>query len=378
MKINCPEHGVEFEALDGCRQCIEEAKVNSEENIAERVAEVANRTSERLQAQIVKVQYYSETTRELSSRAYTYYSEDLLKVGDIVILPVKDTQGKAKVTEIDVLESEIEAFKDKVKTIPAGSVLGYTEEIKLPVGGLAEAAQVAGAGVTVVDIVPEEEITILSPDMEGTAVVMVDAGKAPSFAKHLEAARRVLEIAKSCEIRTEADAKAVNDDLNVMAELEKGVDAERKTFTVPLNGYLSSINGEYKLITDPLTEAKQIYRKLLTAYKVEQKRKSDEAEKLNLDAVDLARRQAEANNGEFTVETKPVPIPYAPKLTRTDQGKSGLVDHWVYEIIDIDQLSREFMVPDDAMLSSIATKQHDKKPVKGVRFYNEPKLRVSK
>jgi len=73
--------------------------------------------------QIVKVQYYSETTEELSPREYTYYSADPLKVGDIVIVPVRDTTGKAKVSAIDVTESEIAAFRDKVKTIPAGAAI---------------------------------------------------------------------------------------------------------------------------------------------------------------------------------------------------------------------------------------------------------------
>lgn len=213
---------------------------------------------------------------------------------------------------------------------------------------------------------------------EPTAVIKVDPGTAPSFVKHLESAQRIVAIAASREIITEADAKAANDDLNVMAELRKAVDEERKSFTVPLNDHLAAINGAYKLITGPLMEADQITRRLLTDYKVEQQRKADEAKKLNQDAIDLARRQAEANNGEFTVETKPVPVPFAPKLTRTDQGKSGLVDHWKFRVVDLEKLPREYMVPDEAMLNSIAQKQHDKKQVPGVEFYNEPGLRVTR
>jgi len=225
---------------------------------------------------------------------------------------------------------------------------------------------------------PGEEITILPQEMASTAIVMVNPDKAPSFAKHLEATNRILEIATVREILTETDAKAANDDLNVMAELRQAVDIERKTFTVPLNNYLASINGAYKLITDPLTEAEQITRKLLTAYKVEQERKAEEAVKLNQEALELARRQAEANNGEFTVDITPVPVPFAPKLTRTDQGKSGLIDVWKYEIVNIDAIPREYMMPDDAILKAIAKKHHDQKVINGVRFYNEPSLRVSR
>ena len=223
-----------------------------------------------------------------------------------------------------------------------------------------------------------EEITGGQIKVAGTAIVRVDPGAAPSFANHLEAAKRIVEIAASREILTEADAKAANDDLNVMSELRKAVDEERKSFTVPLNEHLAAINGAYKLITGPLAEADQITRMLLTAYKVEQQRKAAEAEKLNQDALDLARRQAEAHGGEFTVETKPVPIPFAPKLTRTDQGKSGLVDDWKFRIVDLEKLPREYMVPDEDMLNFLAKKQHDKKQVPGVEFYNEPSLRVTR
>ncbi len=368
-KGKCP-HG-EFTLLEGCPQCIAERRTSE---LADQVKRnLAN--DEKVEFYLVKVQYYSESSGNFSLLEYTYYSMDRLAVGDRVIVPVKGRTIKAQVTAIDVPESEIASFKDKVKTIPAGSIVKAEvrqEQEEMEAGLNAEGLTLAGG----------ETMTIANSLVEetaGTAIVKVDPGTAPSFAQHLEAAKRMVEIAKSCEILTEADAKAVNDDLNAMAELEKAIDAERKTFTVPLNGYLSSINGEYKLITDPLTEAKQIYRKLLTAWKVEQQRKAAEVEKLNRDAIDVARRQAEASGtGEYTAEIKPVPVPFVPKLTRTDQGKSGLVDNWKFEIVDIDEVPREYMIPDEAMLNSIAKQHHDRRKVKGVRFKNEPSLRVTR
>ncbi len=107
-------------------------------------------------------------------------------------------------------------------------------------------------------------------------------------------------------------------------------------------------------------------------------RKADEAEKLNREAIDLARRQAEANNGEFTVETQPVPIPYAPKLTRTDQGKSGLVDRWKWRLTDINQVQIQYLIPNETLLDGLAKAYHDTRPLDGIEFYNEPTLRVSK
>jgi len=70
---------------------------------------------------LVKVKFLKLGTP--SGREYTYRSEIPVAVGDIVELPhatpvmgdVPYSQGI--VTQIDVPESEIEAFKDRVKTI---------------------------------------------------------------------------------------------------------------------------------------------------------------------------------------------------------------------------------------------------------------------
>lgn len=76
---------------------------------------------------IVKVRYYSESSGETISRDYTYFSEVSLQVGDMVIVPVNNTEKKARVTAINVPEKEIASFRDKVKTIPAGSVINEIE-----------------------------------------------------------------------------------------------------------------------------------------------------------------------------------------------------------------------------------------------------------
>ena len=66
---------------------------------------------------------------EPSGRAYTYRSEVPVDIGDKVELPhatptlIEIPYSQGIVTQIDVPEAEIEAFKDKVKTI-IGKVAG--------------------------------------------------------------------------------------------------------------------------------------------------------------------------------------------------------------------------------------------------------------
>jgi hypothetical protein len=73
--------------------------------------------------EIVKVKYYSDTTKAATGREYSYFSEERLNVGDLVQVPVKDHVGKAQVTAVDVSLDEIAPFKDAVKIIKAGSVI---------------------------------------------------------------------------------------------------------------------------------------------------------------------------------------------------------------------------------------------------------------
>lgn len=62
--------------------------------------------------QLIKVKFLKEGQPQ--GRSYTYYSNDLVFVGDMVQI---NASTKGIVVEIDVKESEIESFKDKVKTI---------------------------------------------------------------------------------------------------------------------------------------------------------------------------------------------------------------------------------------------------------------------
>lgn len=68
--------------------------------------------------QIVKVRYLM-VDDELSTREYTYYSEDALQVGDIVTVPVRDTTARAKVMSVDVPESELASFLLSLALTPA-------------------------------------------------------------------------------------------------------------------------------------------------------------------------------------------------------------------------------------------------------------------
>lgn len=72
--------------------------------------------------QIIKVQFLKGEV--LSGKSYTYFSEETVSTGDLVQI---NSSAKGVVTEVGVPESEIEAFRDKVKTI-VGKVATESKE----------------------------------------------------------------------------------------------------------------------------------------------------------------------------------------------------------------------------------------------------------
>lgn len=182
------------------------------------------------------------------------------------------------------------------------------------------------------------------------------------------------EYAVKRTIATIEDDKLANDDLVIIGTLKKAMEEKRREYLEPLKNQTDAINETYKTLMVPILAAYQTTRDKMTAFKLEQQRKAQEAEELNRQAIEVARKQAAMNKGEFTTDITPVDVPPAPKLTRTELGVSGLVAKWTYRVIDLEKIPREYMIPDDAMLKSIAKQHHDKKQVDGVEFYNDPHL----
>lgn len=71
-----------------------------------------------MQTNIVSVKYEDKfLPRTFGGKAYSYFTEVKLKVGDLVEVPTKYGTSIAKITRVDVPEDEIETIKPYMKTI---------------------------------------------------------------------------------------------------------------------------------------------------------------------------------------------------------------------------------------------------------------------
>jgi len=182
---------------------------------------------------------------------------------------------------------------------------------------------------------------------------------------------RVLEIAKSRTITTLEDSQEANNDLSLISRLTKVMDGKLKALLAPHKVETDEIRATYKYLMGPIIEANTITKSKMLAFNQEQRRIQQEQERINQQRLEAA--QAEMNlKGELTESVNLVEVVKAPERVKTELGTSFKTDRWKYRIDDINQLPREYMIPDDAMLSSIAKKHHDKRAVAGVTFYNDP------
>ncbi len=452
VKINCPEHGVEFEALDGCPRCsadrqAEEANINSPENIAERVKEAGAKAQPlhnplgtfediNVDTNIVKVKYFSDEKGPLSNLEYSYFSEVPLALYDKVMVPVRGRDQLAIVTAINVPESEIEAFKDKVKIIPAGSAIdaklvsaieraphivedteqflnGVDPKVNLCdtctlrkdypvccapdiefgtgegndniihcskyVNGPAAPCSVP-IGVVIQPEQPveqetlsdEEEARIMAEGEPETGIALFDYDSDVAIQSLVEQAKRFRDYADGRVVNSPTSEKSASADLVLIRNTKRAIAAKRKEYLDPVNAKAAEIRTYFKQLEDPIEEADKLTSGQMLSYSAEVTRQRVEAERLEAETLQLAKDQ-ELFSGEHTVPLEEIPKPAeAKKRVRSEVGVTSYVDHWQFRVINIDEVPREWMIPDEAMLSARATKHHDKLPVSGIEFFNKP------
>lgn len=336
------KHG-EFNLANGCPKCIEEFR-------------------QQINKPIIKVRYFSETTGELSAREYTYFTEEPLQVGDIIMVPVRDTTGKAKVSVVDVPSTEIAAFRDKVKSIPVGSKI--VPEVVTE--------QVIELGITkTTTIEPTEEPT-------ETAMIRIGANQDSRVLALYEEGIKLRDYALARQIKSDDDLVPATDDLVIIAKLKKAIEATRKEYVEPIREHLDAVNATFREFTAPLNEADLVNGNKVTAYRTEVARRQLEAEAINQQKLELARREAElSGTGEFTVDTTPVVVPKPVHKVTTNMGSTSTQKIYKWEVSDLALVPREYMIVNAALIGGVVRASKGSISIPGIKIWSEDTIRVN-
>lgn len=173
-------------------------------------------------------------------------------------------------------------------------------------------------------------------------------------------------------IKTEQDKlKAVDELQRIKGEIKR-LDADRKTFTDPLNAVVKAINERFKLSLNPLSLAEEVYKKAITAWDVaEQERIRKENERLQREAEEKARKEQErlakaaekaAAKGDEAkaeelqqkaIQAQEQPV-IAPVIQPRKVAGISYKDKWTAVVADLNLVPRDYLIVDQKKLDAVA------------------------
>ena len=215
----------------------------------------------------------------------------------------------------------------------------------------------------------------------GTEVISTSIVQSPmpeiTIASLREQALGLLQYAVKRVIQTVEDTRSATEDLSIIAKSKKWLEDKRKEYVTPLNNQVKVINDTFKLVSDPLNQADKITRDKILAFGIEQDRKRREAEAIEAEKLELAKREMKLN-GEITVDLTPMEKPEAvPGRIITDIGMSSQRDNWKWELTDINLVPREYLMINAGMVTPIVKASKGRLIIPGLKIYNEPIIAVN-
>jgi hypothetical protein len=320
--------------------------------------------------QIVKVKYQKED-KTFDGRECTYFSEDILEVGDVVNVPVgaAGVIKTAMVTEVDLPDSSIEAFRVAVKTIPAGSIV---KEQTLPVEPT-PLAEITGA----MPDFPDPLGDFVEPSKfelpANTALITINPRDNTAIVAIKNEIIKLSNYAQARMITCDADMIPANDDLSIISKLKKALKEKQAEYCEPIKAHLDAVKFVFADLLGCLELVDQTNRQKLTDYHNAQVKRQAEADELNRQAEELARKQAAfSGTGEFTVNTEPVEAAPVIHSAKSSMGTTSFKDNWTWELLDIKQVPDELKILDRAAVTR-RVKSGERK-IAGIRIYKEDVL----
>ena len=176
-------------------------------------------------------------------------------------------------------------------------------------------------------------------------------------------------------IAANEDLKPATDDLSLIAKLRKAVEEKRKEYVSPIKEKLDAVNDAFKTLMAPIEDADRITREKIMAFRFEQNRIRLEAEAIEREKLELARREAVLKAGEITVDLSPVEKPPAvPSHVRTEVGTMGTMKVKKWEVMDFSKVPDDYKVVDSAKITRLVKGGIGAIP--GIRIWEEETVTV--
>lgn len=212
----------------------------------------------------------------------------------------------------------------------------------------------------------------------GTAVISIGPEKDERISVLYSEGVKLREYALAREIKTNEDLIPATEDLAIIGKALKSIGEYRRSYTDPIRGHLDAVNAVFKDFIAPLTEADALNRNKIKAYQAEVDRKIAEAEAINQEKVELARREAIlSGTGEISVDLTPVETPdEARRRVHTSMGSIGSVKHYKFEITDLSKVPMEYLMPNTVLIGQVVRSSKGQIVIPGIRVFVDEDVRV--
>ena len=252
---------------------------------------------------------------------------------------------------------------------------------ELPPGGLAEAAQQAGAEVQVAQWTtdPEPSTEPVELGARETAFIRISPDTDPAYFALKAELVIIQRYAEKAVITTQDDAKLVTNDLVLMAKLGKSIEACRQTYVKPVWDYLDAFNASFKELSEPLKLAEAMTKNKILAFNRERQEAYRLAEAARVQAeaeAELARLEALQTTGEIIdtpiITTARTQEPQ--KAIRAEMGTAGQVDCWKWKTQDLTKIPAKYYTLNEAMITKLV--KAGERDIPGIEIYNEPYIQT--
>ena len=191
-------------------------------------------------------------------------------------------------------------------------------------------------------------------------------------------ALKLLEYAERRFITKYDDIKPATDDLAIISNVKHTLEDKRKEYVQPLQAQVKTINDAFKVLMEPIEQADKITRDKILTFNKEQDRIRQEQEEVNRLRYEAAQKDAALHGGEISESVDLIAVSaQSAKRIQTEMGTATQRDNWKWKLVDQSLVPEEYKVVDGTMLTAIAKKHHNSKPIPGIEFYNEPIIAVN-
>jgi light-regulated signal transduction histidine kinase (bacteriophytochrome) len=187
----------------------------------------------------------------------------------------------------------------------------------------------------------------------------------------------MLQEAQALDVIDNDSNNLATEKMAIAKKKEKEIEESRKNILAPHKEFTDAVNRLSKEVQEPLKNIVTILKTKTTSYitKLElERRKQEEAQRKA--AIEIQKKideEAKLSNVVAPQVVMPV-MPEVKTVTRTESGTAYIHREWTHEIVDANQVPREYLVVDERLIRTAV--KNGVRQIPGCRIFEKTETRI--